>query len=229
MASIERHPRMIMSTEGMEGSGKTHFALTAPKPTLYLDFDYGIEGVSAGDGVDRRTYNLLPGLMSEAELTRHVKREMERFIKDFHAGLGAVRTIVVDTFTAAWKGQRLARAEDKYIEQEEEFKSMIRAAYACPSTNVIFIHHLQQDWARNQAGKPYKSQNWSRDGMDGIANAVQMAIKQRYVAPVGGVPGRFEIDVLKCRDNIGMVGQTLVGMDWETICLMAAPTVDWSK
>jgi hypothetical protein len=226
---IERHPRMIISTEGMEGSGKTHFALSAPRPILYLDFDYGVEGVSTDPTLDRRSYNLLPGMLGEAEMQQHVAREIERFRSDFYDGLGKFRSLVVDTMSAAWAGQRM-KNDDKYAVHEEEFKSMIRAAYASPHTNVILIHHLRQDWARNQAGKAYKAQTWSRDGMDGIANAVQMAIKQRYVALLSAaIPGRFELDVLKCRDNIGLVGQTYVGLDFVTLCTMAAPAIDWSK
>lgn len=234
----DRHPRMILSTEGMEGSGKTRLALTAPRPLTWLDFDYGLEGVEGSERVDdHKTYDLLAAQwMPEAEAQRYAKDVMKRYIADFRAALAAkVRSLVTDTFTAAWAGQRLARSEDKYVEMEEEFKSLLRAAYASPHTNVVLIHHMQRDWKRTSAGKPYKGDTWSRDGMDGIVNVVQMAVRQRYVAPVragGGMivtAGGFEIDVLKCRDNIGLVGQTFPGMDFPTLCAMAAPAIDWSR
>lgn len=233
--AIERFPRMIVSTEGMEGSGKTRFALSAPGPTRYLDFDYGIEGVGAGNGIERRIpYNLPMGL-GPAEARRLAQEVMHKFIADFRGGLGTVRTLVVDTFTTAWAGQRLANPKDErpYVEMEEEFKSLIRDAYACPSTNVILIHHMKQDWARKSDGTSYKSQNWSRDGIDGVLNMVQLGIRQRYVPPVNvgqlQTAGRFEIEVLKCRDNIGLVGTTQEDLDWVMTCTMACPSVDWSK
>jgi hypothetical protein len=237
----ERHPRMILSTEGMEGSGKTRLGLTAPRPLWWLDFDFGLEGVEGDEPDERKTYDLLAAeWMPEGEARRYAQEVMRRFIADFRGALVArARSVVVDTFTAAWAGQRLARSEDKYVEMEEEFNSLIRAAYASPHTNVLLIHHMQRDWKRNQQGKPYKGETWSRDGMDGILNKVQFGIRQRYVQPkvivVPGAPpqiaepGRFEIDVLKCRDNVGLVGTTLPGMDFPTLCAMAAPLIDWSR
>jgi hypothetical protein len=219
----------------MEGSGKTHFALSAPRPLTYLDFDFGVEGVAGGTGITHKTYDMLAATwMPEAQAKKHALDVMRGFVADFRAAIAAKeRTLVVDTFTAAWAGQRLARADDKYIEMEAEFKSLVQAAYASPCTNLILIHHLRQDWKRDSAGKSYKGTTWSRDGMDGIANMVQLAIRQRYVAPVKvgmlETPGRFEFDVLKSRDNIGLVGQTYPAMDFATLCGMVCPSVDWSK
>lgn len=239
----DRHPRIIMSSEGMEGTGKSDFALSAPRPMTYLDFDYGVEGITRWPAPEvHKQYDLLAAeWLAAGPAAKHALDVMQRFVADFRQALkDRMRTLVVDTFTASWAGQRLARAEDKYVEMEEEFVSLIRAAYASPHTNVILIHHLRQDWKRNQAGKSYKGDTWSRDGMDGIANKVQLAIRQRYVQPIpeqraagfvtaAGVPGRFEVDILKSRDNIGLVGQTYPGMDFTTLCSLVCPTVDWSK
>lgn len=233
---MTRHPRMIVSTEGAEGSGKTHFALTAPRPLTYLDFDFGVEGVAGGGGITHKTYDMMAATwLPEAAAKRHALDVMRGFVSDFRAAIAAKeRTLVVDTFTAAWAGQRLARADDRYIEVEAEFKSLVQAAYASPHTNVILIHHLRPDWKRDSSGKSYKAGTWSRDGMDGIANMVQLAVRQRYVPPqkAGELvvkAGGFEIDVLKARDNIGLVGVTYPGMDFATLCGMVCPSVDWSK
>lgn len=102
-------------------------------------------------------------------------------------------------------------------------------AYASPRTNVILIHHLKPDWKRDSSGKSYKAGTYSRDGMDGIANMVQLAVRQRFVSPRGDIAGTFEMDVLKSRDNIGLVGQTFPAVDFVTLCTMVAPEVDWSK
>lgn len=228
-----RHPRIVISLEGMEGSGKTHFALSAPGPIRYLDFDYGLEGVMGGDAVDRTSYNLLVDLGSEAEQRRNAQETMKRFIADWRAAIGKYRTVVADTFTAAWAGQRLARSEDRYVEMEEEFKTLIRQAYDCTTTNVILIHHMRPEFKRDSGGKSYKSGAWSRDGMDGILNMVQLGIRMRYIPPtrIGQLetPGKFEQEIIKCRDNIGLMGQIFSGLDFPTLCTMAAPDVDWSK
>lgn len=241
----DRHPRLITSSEGMEGSGKTRLGLTMPRTSTpdcagglwWLDFDYGLEGVEGADRVDvHKQYDMLAAeWMPEAQAKQYAKDVMRRFVADFREGITKrARSLVVDTHTAAWAGQRLARKDDAYVEMEEEFRSLIRMAYASPHTNVLLIHHLARDWKRNKEGKAYKGETWSRDGMDGIANMVQLAIRQRYVAPVKAgdtlvAAGRFEIDVLKCRDNIGLVGQTVPGMDFATLGAMVCPLIDWSR
>lgn len=231
-----RHPRMIMSTEGAECCGKTDFALGAPRPLVYLDFDFGLEGVRGRPPDEHHQYNLLAAeWMPETEAARYTRDVMRRFVADFRAAMAAkARSVVVDTFTAAWSGQRLARKDDRYIEMEEEFHSLIRLAYASTTTNVILIHHLRPDWKKDSGGKPYRAGTWSRDGMDGVANMMQLALRQRYVPPqmagaLKAADGRFEVDVLKCRENIGLVGQTFTGMDFVTLCTVVCPTVDWSK
>jgi len=43
---MARMPRMITATEGLEGVGKSDWALRGtPRPCVYLDFDYGLEGI----------------------------------------------------------------------------------------------------------------------------------------------------------------------------------------
>lgn len=239
----DRHPRIIISTEGAEGSGKTRFALSAPGPIWWQDFDFGLEGVEGAEKVaEHKTYDLMAASwQSESEQRKYALDTMRRYVADFREGLAKkARTLVTDTFTAAWAGQRFARSDDKYIEMETEFKSLVQAAYASPHTNVILIHHMRADWKKTSDGKSYKAGTFSRDGMDGIAAMVQLALRQRFVQPVpeqkAGVmvvramePGRFELDVLKSRDNIGLVGQTYPGMDFTTLCSLVAPTIDWSK
>jgi hypothetical protein len=230
-----RYPRMVISTEGLEGSGKTDFAIrNTPRPLTYLDFDYGLEGVGTPEmweGITRKPYDLMAtNGFDEALTKRHVAAVLKQFIADFRQAVkDEVRTLVVDTFTAAWNGQRIARSEDKYVEYEEEFRSLIRSVYASPVTNLILIHHMKPDWKRDGAGKSYLAGTHSRAGMDGIITAVQLAIRQRFVAPIGQIPGRFEMDIIKSRDNIGLVGTTLPALDFPTLCSMVCPSIDWSK
>jgi hypothetical protein len=71
--------------------------------------------------------------------------------------------------------------------------------------------------------------------MDNVDNRVQLAVRQAYVPALKGpdgvviTEGKFETTVLKCRDNKALEGETLEGVDWQTLCTMAVPGVDWSK
>lgn len=235
VGAVERLPRMVVSTEGLEGSGKTRWALEGtPRPLTFLDWDWGFEGQPPElmQGVTRYTFDALGATFgqTEEEGKRRTALEVQRFVKEFRAAVEAkVRTLVVDTFTAAWAAQRLARADDKYVEMEEEFKALVRMAYVSPHTNLILIHHLKKDWARSRDGKSYPSGTYSRDGMDGIATMVQLAIRQRYTPKSSNGPAKFEIDVLKCRDNIDIVGSTYPSMTFPELCGLVAPAIDWSK
>lgn len=231
-----RRPRMVISDEGLEGSGKSDFALRGtPRPLTYLDFDNGAEGIAPDvpdlwDGVTRHAYDLsMPLGASDTEVQKRTLAVMKEFLAHFRAAVGTARTLVVDTFTAAWAGQRIARSEEKYVVYEEEFRSLVKSVYDT-DTNLILIHHLKPDWKRDSSGKSYKGNTYSRDGMDNVLSLVQLGIRHRYVQPVAKPPepGRFEIDVLKCRDQMSLMGVTMPAMDWQTLCTMVCPSVDWS-
>ena len=235
---IERQPRMILSTQGLTSAGKTTFALTgAPRPVLLLDFDYGAEGLStdALAGVEAKQYDLLAGTFkgeSDAARDQIIKSETERFLADFRAAIegGQYRTIVTDTASVLWSGLRL-RYDKNYAAAEEVMHSLIRAAYKSP-VNLTLIHHMTTIWKRNSEGKSYKAHGiYERTGMEGVDNKVQLAIEQRWV-PANealGVVGHFEATVLKCRDNKALEGETIENPDWQTLCSMAVPSVNWSK
>lgn len=238
---MSRQPRMIISTEGQEASGKTFFALNGtPRPLTLLDFDWGSEGLPEHllAGITHKTYDVMEGSfwgLGPSESTKKVTEEMQRFLADFRTAIkDQVRTLVVDTFTTAWKSQRIARENDKYAIMEEEFKALVRAAYVSPYTNLILIHHMRVVWGQGKDGRRYPSGAYDRDGMDGIGAMVQLGIKQRFVPPVKvgnlDTPGRFEMDVYKSRDNPAFMGMTLnPAMDFVTLCSMVAPSIDWSK
>lgn len=235
---IVRQPRMILSTEGLTSAGKTYFALKGtPRPALLLDFDYGAEGLPTEvlEGVDIRQYDLLAGAFkgeSDAARDQLIKTETERFLADFRDAIesGKYRTIVTDTASVLWTGLRL-RYDKNYASAEEVMHSLIRAAYKSP-VNLTLIHHLTTIWKRNSEGKSYKAHGvYERVGMDNVDNKVQLAIQQKYVPAdkVMGTEGRFEATILKCRDNKLLEGETVADADWQTLCTLAAPSVDWSK
>jgi hypothetical protein len=235
---IERIPRMILSTQGLTSAGKTHFALSgSPRPALLLDFDYGAEGlpVEVLGGVDIRQYDLLAGAFkgeSDASRDQLIKSETERFLADFREAIdgGKYRTIVTDTASVLWSGLRL-RYGKNYAAAEEVMHSLIRAAYKS-TVNLTLIHHMSTIWKRNSEGKSYKAHGvYERTGMENVDNKVQLAIQQRWVEPNAalGVVGHFEATVLKCRDRKELEGETVEGADWQTLCTLAVPGVDWSK
>lgn len=237
MSGITRQPRMILSTQGLTSSGKTFLAHNGtPRPALLLDFDYGAEGLPTEvlEGVDVAQFDLLAGSFkgeSDAGRDQLIKGETERFLAVYRAAIegGKYRHIVVDTASVLWSGLRL-RYDKNYAAAEEVMHSLIRAAYKSP-VNLTLIHHMSTIWKRNSEGKSYKAHGiYERVGMDNVDNKVQLAIEQRWV-PTNealGVVGHFEATILKCRDNKALEGETVEAPDWQTLCTLAAPSVDWS-
>lgn len=235
MPPIERVPRMVLSIEGLTSTGKTYLALKGvPRPLLVLDTDFGCEGLPEDvlEGVERKQYDLLEGaFLGESEQARAqiIKREVERLLADYRAAFasGKYRTVVVDTASVLWSGLRLRH--ETYAEAEEVFYSLIRAAYKS-NTNLTLIHHLTTTWARTPDGKPYKKLgSYERIGCENVDNKVQLAVRQAWVAPIPNVsPGRFTTALLKVRDNKALEGETLEAVDWQTLCSVVAPSVDWS-
>ncbi len=125
-------PRLILAVDGMDKQGKTRFALTAPKPLVYLDFDIGKEGVL--EKADRSdlivapkpfifrpsevSWDLGDSAALSQEMMKRAEPELERFRKVYmHALTKPVierngrplkaRTIVIDTGSEAWELMRL--------------------------------------------------------------------------------------------------------------------------
>ncbi len=132
--ATETKRRIIIAVDGLDKQGKTHFALTAPKPIVFLDFDIGTEGVS---GIQQpnivrsqpfmfRPSEVLFAVQELDERAQQVKMMeaaapvLERFRRTYLKALREpvmvnskgkklmARTVIVDTGSEAWELLRLA-------------------------------------------------------------------------------------------------------------------------
>jgi len=124
--------RLILAVDGLDKHGKTAFALTAPKPLVYMDFDIGKEGVlQKAPGRDlileSKPFIIHPGEVSwqlddvDARIRKIMKDaepQLERFMKLYKTTLTEpvmtingrkvkARTIVIDTGSELWELIRL--------------------------------------------------------------------------------------------------------------------------
>jgi hypothetical protein len=124
--------RVVIAVDGLDKHGKTRFALSAPKPLVYLDFDIGKEGViekapNPGGIITSEPFLFLPSeitfdIDNEDERTKKVMAaadpQLTRFRKTYLSCLRQpllsrngrklkARTVVVDTGTEAWQLLRL--------------------------------------------------------------------------------------------------------------------------
>jgi hypothetical protein len=144
-----KSPRLIMNVQGWEKQGKSHYALTAPKPLAFLNLDDGLEGM-----VTKFTH---PDILFASFFIRDAinwKQWDALWNKWFDAYSAAlshkdVRTVVVDTGTELWELLRLARFGKKaqvlpheYGPVNDEFRRVLNLAKASDK-NVIFTHKLK--------------------------------------------------------------------------------------
>lgn len=196
--------RLIIDIHGMERSGKTTLALTAPGPIAYMQLDPGGEDIVPK--IRRRFpkkqlylakyfVDVKPGL-NPAQVEELATPVWQRFTKDYEAALQQFRTVVVDTATEGWELLRLAEfgkvAQVKPIHYgpvNAEYRRLLRIPYntAC---NVIFIHKMK---------RTYKNDNWNgeyeRAGFGGTGYEVQAEIL--LFRDEDG----FQAEILNCRQN----------------------------
>lgn len=217
--------RIIMSLEGLERQGKTHFALSAPGPLAYLQMDPGGEDVLPKiKRLDPRKQllhaayyvDVKPGL-SPQQIAQIADRIWLRTTQDYEAALARARTLVIDTASEWFTCLRLARfgkltqvMPEDYGPVYAEFRRLLRLPYN-HDCNVIFIHKLKAEYQeveeKSVTGKRKPARRTGglvRDGFKGLGFEVQLEARAQR-----GEGGEFELEIRNCRQNPDVEGMVL--------------------
>jgi hypothetical protein len=209
----ELTPRLIMSLCGLEKTGKTHLALSAPGPISYLSLDFGDEGVIEKFVPNKKIYKAefkIPAARGKGKDREGMKDQAEEIWEDFKEkylfSLLNARTVIVDTETEAWELIRLARFGKvdqvkpiHYGPVNREYKeTMIKAAYEA-NANVILLQRLKKEWLNDKA-----TGNYEQAGNSGIPFDVQVNART-YI----DTDGRFALYIDNCRQNALLRGTSL--------------------
>lgn len=199
--------RLIISIEGPEKSGKTHFALTAPPPIALIDFDTGLEGVIHkfhNKEVYVSEYRLGLSLTPDAYLPT-----WEKVKKDYGMALSSksIRTIIVDTATELWELCRLRHFGklDKimphhYSAPNAEYRELIRVAYNS-NKNVILLHKVKSEYVNDRnTGKLIRA------GFGDTGFLVQANLRTAR-----DIENGFTVYIRDCRQNPDLAGMDLLG------------------
>jgi hypothetical protein len=215
-------PRLIVNLEGREKEGKTHFALTAPKPLAYLNFDK-----SSAEDVMRKfreqqifAKNYWPTSTDQASY----QVIWEMFRRDYDALLQSdVRTIVLDTGTEIYNISRMAEfgkltqvMPHQYARVNSVFRQLFNDAYTTEK-NIVIVHKKKKEYIENDwTGK------WERSGFSETGFLVQINVEcRRDPQP----PYDFVAQVLNCSLNGDLMGLELRnGMNsFPTLAQLAIP------
>lgn len=212
--STEIKKRLFLSLQGMEKSGKTNFALTAPGPLGLLNLDRGLEGVVhkfAGSKVimeKKIDYPNFDPRMDPAKIMALYAKPWDEFLAAWNFALKNARTVVVDSFTEAYELIRLARfgkltqvMPHHYQLVNSEINSMMNVAYSS-NANIILIHKLKDEYvANNRTGKKEFS------GQKDVPFKVQINIETFRDEK----DGEFKLRVLNCRQNSELWNEVFSG------------------
>lgn len=210
-------PRMIVSTQARDKSGKTHFGLTQPGPIAFLNLDRGHEGVvdkfiRAGKKITMKNFTTDP--MRKLTETQWDQLWMDlRASYVFAVSSGHFRSVFVDTGSAMWEALRMAEFGKltqvpplRYQEVNAQFEALLSIAYNYP-VNVVLSHRMKQQYENDAAGRGQKTGRWEPTGYKDMRYVVQVNIEQAWDV-TKNVPA-MRID--NCRHNGYLNGAILDG------------------
>lgn len=191
-ATTDIRPRLLMSLDGGPGSGRTRFALTAPRPLYVIELDKGgTEGlIENADDIQIGRYPYAKNI-SKAD-AEAIATEVEN---DICEARDNGRTVVIDKADGLWQLFRLAEfgrlagVQSRKYEAVNSRMSELLRSFVDSDTNLLLIHDQQDTYADDKPTGVMKRAGFS--GVDGIV---------RHAATFGG--GRngepFTIDVTRC-------------------------------
>ena len=224
---VETRPRIIMSLEGLEKQGKTHFALTAPGPIAMFSTDIGEEGVVS------KFNNKDIWIMSIDRVTddsaEQAPAEYARFHKAYLEVLRGkeVKTVIIDTATEIWETLRMARfgrlaqvMPYQYGPVNAEYRALIRDSYNYDK-NLILIHKMKPKYVNDKRTAEYE-----RSGFGDTGFLVQVNAQVYRYAPEDG--GEFVISIRDCRQNQELAGEEFEGgmCTFPFLASMVLPDID---
>lgn len=203
--------RLIVSVEGMDKQGKTHFALTAPAPLVFFNFDIGLEGVlhkHLGNGRDIYVQDVrLPAVKDTGDY--NYLSALETFKRAYvdTMAMPEVQSIVIDTATELWELMRMARfgkltqvMPHHYGPVNAEYREILRMAYDSDK-NLILVHKVKAEYVNDK-----NTGNMVRSGFKDTGFMVQVnALSYR------DEDDAFHLEVLNCRHNPQARGMDLEG------------------
>lgn len=217
--------RLIVSVQGQEKTGKTHFALTAPGPIGFQDIDIGVEGVIEKFTHDKEIH-LAEYTLDFPFEQRAAEQMWKQFSSDFKRLLGShVKTGIVDNASEAWDLLRVAKfgrltqiMPHLYTVVNSEFRGLLKMAYKSDA-NLILLHKVKKEYINDSFTGKYE-----RNGFNDVGYLVQVVVETYKES------GKFFLRVLASRQNPGIEGLVIENPTFQKLGVAVFPgTVeqDW--
>lgn len=237
----EVFPRLIVGVKGLEGSGKTNFALTAPRSkqqgtqegVFYFHVDLGLEGVG------HKFVDPFKGPIYKADYlldVRELHGEDEDAIKKAAAPIAKrfwddvdlaikrqVRSMVFDSQSELWELDRLAEwgklsmKAHHYTPLNARWRRVFKML-SMAKCNAIFLQRLTDEYIDDKATGGYKPQGYKKTGYE----------VQEYLTAWQDTDHKFHLTVDKSRHDGDLVGLDLESEEctFETLAGRVFPDID---
>lgn len=224
MPSMTDRPRLLVGTQGLDKTGKTHFWCSAPDPIGVINLDIGLEGVvekwiAKGKRIWTMDVNI-PPITDEGKQVAQVEY-IKYFVKTRSAFEGMlkskeIRTVVIDSGSDWWDLAKLAEfgkinpavdVKQAYQGLNQLFRSLIRRAYETDK-NLIITHKMKEKYSRTTSSSGQSFDSWDgksykRTGFGEDNYLIQVNIEHYHQG------GAFGIRVINCRQDMGLAGMEL--------------------
>jgi hypothetical protein len=210
-------PAVVVSLQGMEGTGKTYTAFTSPGPIGYINLDDGWQRVRPhfpDKDIFMTTIDSpdIPEGADPATVQRLYAPVYTQFKQAFSLYLGTCRTVVVDTMTSAWALARLAYLGTQggvkgkqyaYSPVNDDFRRLIRLRRKAPLTSVILIHREKAEWVGD-----------AKTGRFEMAGFTEMPFEVDDLLGTGlDSNGQFYVKMLKSKTRPSLTGKVYPAPD----------------
>lgn len=218
LETLTPRKRLLVSSEGEQKTGKTHFMLTAPKPMIVYNFDTGLDELlektpfnsQLGEIIPvndfRFDMRLQPG--SDFKVTDRIHNECVRKWEEFRehmariAATNAVRSVGIDSGSHLYYLASLARwgkfgqvPQQAYGALYIEFEETLKVFYDS-DINLIVTHKLKDK---------FDGPGMEMRGYKDMPFLLQAHIQHRKAKKTG----ELSIEVRECRHNRAAEGQIL--------------------
>jgi hypothetical protein len=211
--------RLILSIQGPEKVGKTHLALSAPKPLAYFNLDFRTEGViERFADQDIQVIDIEYDLENEGEAEVYME-VLNKFHNAYSYATRHFKTVVEDTATEVWELMRLAHLGKRtqvmphhYVQVNTAFRQHVREAEKA-GINLVMIHKLKEEWVNNS-----NTGRLIRDGFKGMNYLAQTLVDcWKHLDPLV-----FGCTILECGQNPAVTGDTMEGDFYDYDALLEA-------
>lgn len=214
-APLTYKQQLVVGVTGLEKTGKSSWAFTAPDPVAVMDIDIGMEGVIQKHAKLRRIVRCTiqvparTAKKSSEVLMKEARGQLDKFHRNYDLALSdpQIRTVVIDNSTSlnelvllAHFGKSVQIPQHLRTLPNLEMAEIVRRPLADPKCSKNVIHILQMK-------KQYKGDEWDGKSYEWAGYNKMAYLVQAMLRTTRDKNNKFWIEVTDCRHDPRLNGE----------------------